>query len=91
MALSLSQRMDIVEQKVAALEALPARVSALELAVSDLRTEMQAEFSAVRQEMVSMEQNLRTEIRTGDEETRRFMRVLHEDVIHRITLLGERR
>jgi hypothetical protein len=34
---------------------------------------------------------LREEIRTGDEETRRFMRVLHEDVISRIAALGNQR
>ena len=33
-------------------------------------------------------QTLRKEIRDGDEETRRFMRVLHEEVIERIKLLG---
>jgi hypothetical protein len=32
---------------------------------------------------------LRTEIRAGDEETRRQMRVLHEEVISRIALLRE--
>jgi hypothetical protein len=41
---------------------------------------MRDEFSAVRQEM-----------RGGDEETRTLMRVLHEDVINRIALLGEAR
>jgi len=33
---------------------------------------------------------LRQEIRDGDEETRRLMRVLHEDLVQRITLLGVR-
>ncbi len=32
---------------------------------------------------------LRQEIRDGDEETRRLMRVLHEDLVQRIALLGE--
>jgi hypothetical protein len=32
---------------------------------------------------------LRDEIRAGDEETRRLMRVLHEDLVTRITLIGE--
>lgn len=31
---------------------------------------------------------LRQEIRDGDEETRRLMRVLHEDLVRRIALLG---
>ncbi len=34
---------------------------------------------------------LREEIRAGDEETRRFMRVLHEQVISDIATLGEAR
>jgi hypothetical protein len=34
---------------------------------------------------------LRQEIREGDEETRRLMRVLHEDLVQRIALLGEKR
>ena len=34
---------------------------------------------------------LRQEIRDGDEETRRQMRVLHEDLVQRIALLGEAR
>lgn len=46
------------------------------------RVEMHSEFAAVRAE-------LRAEIRAGDEETRRHMRVLHEDVISRIALLQE--
>jgi hypothetical protein len=33
---------------------------------------------------------LRQEIRDGDDETRRLMRVLHEDVVQRIALLGEK-
>jgi hypothetical protein len=36
-------------------------------------------------------QVLRDEIRSGDEETRTLMRVLHEDVVGRIALLGEGR
>ena len=40
---------------------------------------MRVEFSAM------------TEIREGDEETRRYMRVLHEEVISRIAILAESR
>jgi hypothetical protein len=32
---------------------------------------------------------LREEIRSGDEETRRYMRVLHEDVIARLAAIQE--
>jgi len=34
---------------------------------------------------------LRDEIRAGDEETRRYMRVLHEEVIARLALIEESR
>ena len=66
------------------LASLPARVTAVELQIVQLRQEMRAEFSAVRQEW-------RAEIRQGDEETRRYMRVLHEDVIARIAAPGDAR
>ena len=33
-------------------------------------------------------QTLRGEIRDGDEETRRFMRILHEEVLERMKFLG---
>ena len=36
-------------------------------------------------------QTLRQEIRAGDEETRRFMRILHEDLVERIEILGGKR
>ena len=62
------------------LDRLPDRVASLESQVVLLRGEMHAEFSA-----------LRIEIRSGDEETRRHMRVLHEEVISRIALIDDRR
>jgi vacuolar-type H+-ATPase subunit H len=60
------------------LERLPERVTALETQIVQLRDEMRAEFSATR-----------TESRTSDEETRRFMQILHEDLVARIEMLGE--
>ena len=79
---SLADRLAILEERVEELSALPARISALELQILQFRGEVRTEFSAVRQE-------LRAEIRAGDEETRRYMRVLHEDVIARIALIQE--
>jgi len=76
----LTERVEILEEKVGALEQLPARVAAVESQLVQLRTEMRDEFSA-----------LRGEIREGDEETRRFMRMLHEDLVGRIALLQEAR
>jgi hypothetical protein len=53
-------------------------MDALESQIVRLRGEMRGEFSAVR-----------SEIRSGDEETRTQMRVLHEDLVSRIAMLGE--
>ena len=118
---TLTQRVEILEQKVERLETLPARMAAVEWQIVQLRDEMQGGFSAVRQEMAVMADDLRTElhrglhgirgeldgihgeldglhgefdglraeIRAGDEETRRYMRVLYEDLIARIAALGD--
>ena len=86
---TLAARTERLEERVTALEELPARIEALTLQVSQLREEMHAEFSAVR-----------TEIRAGDEETRRVLgeaderiltqaRVLHEEMISRLALSQE--
>ena len=46
----------------------------------EFRTEIKTAVEAVRAD-------LRAEIRAGDEETRRYMRVLHEEVLSRIAAL----
>ena len=74
----LARRVEILEEKVDALGQLPARVTRVETELAALRTELRAEFAAVR-----------VEIHDGEEETRRQMRILHEDVISRIALLQE--
>jgi hypothetical protein len=97
---TLTNRVEILERKVEGLAKLPDRVGALELQVSQLRTEMRGEFSAVRTETRELTDGLRREMRELNEETRRElsgriedlgtqMRVLHEDVISRIALLDE--
>jgi hypothetical protein len=64
---------------------------------SALREEMRAESSAIRGEggegmsLARLRDELREEIRDGDEETRRQMRVLHEDLVGRIALIKEGR
>ena len=80
MAQDLEKRVEILEDRVDLLEQLPARVAGLASQVVQLRDEMRAEFSAVRTE-------LRQEIRAGDQETQRLMRVLHEEVLARIETL----
>ena len=83
----LARRVEILEEKVGALERLPGRMDALELQIMQFREEVRVEFSAIRQEAAASMDALRAEMRDGDEETRRYMRVLHEDVISRIALL----
>ena len=96
---TLTDRVTVLEQIVSELASLPNRVTAVELQIVQLRDEMHSEFSAFRQELTILfraelqtnADSLRAEIRQGDEETRRYMRVLHEDVIARIAALGEAR
>jgi predicted phage gp36 major capsid-like protein len=89
---SLEERVDMLERRVELLEQLPERVTALEVQIVQLRDEMRAEFSATRAEGRAGDEHvvrtLREEIRAGDEETRRFMRVLYEDLVARIEILG---
>ena len=75
---TIEKRVERLERRVTNLERLPERMDRVESQIVQLRTEMHDEFSAVRDE-----------IRFGDEETRRLMRVLHEDVISRFALLQE--
>jgi hypothetical protein len=88
---NLTEKIEILEEKVQTHETLPARVGAVEMQILQLRDEMRGEFSAVRQEMRAMRDELRAEIRAGDKETRVQMRVLHEEVIARIATLQESR
>ena len=89
----LVPRVEILEGKVEELAGLPDRMAALELQIVQFRADFHAEFSAFRQEMATKADldQLRAEMREGDEETRRLMRVLHEEVLSRIALLAEGR
>jgi hypothetical protein len=96
---TLAARVENHEERLALLEALPARVGAVELQIRQLRGEIGEQFSAIRQELraeikaegEAIRTELRTEIREGDEETRRYMRVLHEEVLARISTIQEGR
>jgi hypothetical protein len=48
------------------------------------------ELSAIRHEVHRLAETLRVEIRAGDTETRRYMRVLHEEVLSRINSVHRR-
>jgi hypothetical protein len=62
------------------------RIEILEGDVNALR-QLPDQVSAVAANLAA----LREDIRTGDEETRRQMRILHEEVLSRIALLDEGR
>jgi cell division protein FtsB len=81
----LESRVESLEHRVSQLEQLRGRIDDLTSQISQLRTEMRAEFSAVRGEIGEQGQSLRAEI--GALAT--HMRVLHEDVISRFARLEE--
>ena len=97
---SIEERVALLENE---LRGLPERLGALEMRVASLdgqfqqfRIEVGDEFAAVRREFReqfsghedSIKSDLRREIREGDEETRRLMRVLYEDLVARISLIS---
>jgi hypothetical protein len=75
---NVTERVEVLEMKVEALQQLPARMSDLESQLVQLRTEMRGEFSAVRKEMREL---------IG--ETKAEMRTLHEEVLDQIAKIGE--
>ena len=62
---------------------------------SAMRTEVAGEFSTLRTEVAgefSMQRaHFETALANGQDETRRYMKVLYEDILSRIALLGEGR
>ena len=72
------------------LETLPARVTAVERALAEFRIDVRQAFEAVQSELRQSHDSLRQEIRDVDEQTRRYKRVLHEDLVERIKTIGER-
>ena len=78
----LDHRMDRLDGRM---DGLDHRMDRLESEAVQLRTEMRGEFAAVRSEIAAVDDRLSGRI----EDARRETRVLHEDVIARIVLLGE--
>ena len=92
---TLEARVDALEHIVNGENGILVRLDKLTGEVSELRHEMRNEFVAVRREMrdefaavrVEMRDEfaaVRRELAAGNEETRNYMRVLHEDAIARI-------
>ncbi len=82
---SFDERVEILERTVEGLSGLPDRVTAVAGQILELRTEMHSGFSAMGSEFAAV----RNEMRAGDDDTRRQMRVLHEDAISRIGVIAE--
>jgi predicted nucleic acid-binding Zn-ribbon protein len=72
---SIEERLTMLERQM---QHLPERVTILESQFMQFREAMRHEFSAIR-----------TEMKRADDDTRVFMRVLYEDVLSRLEMLGE--
>jgi hypothetical protein len=93
---TIDERVTILEQRVAILETLPARVEGVELQIVQLRVDVRAGFSALHAalvetggEMRALKEEMRSEMRALNEETRSQMRALHEDTRADVRLLAE--
>jgi chromosome segregation ATPase len=91
----VESRLGTVESRLGTVES---RVGIVESQIVQLRTDMGVGFSATLQIIESasratqvMFDETHKIIRAGDEETRRQMRTLHEDLVQRIGVLGEGR
>jgi hypothetical protein len=72
--------------------AAAARIGAVERELKEFHADMDAEFRKVHAGLALVRDEfatVRTEIREGDEETRRYMRVLYEELVERIKIMGE--
>jgi hypothetical protein len=70
-------------------DGLRREIGSLRGEMGGLRGEMGGVRDELRAEIQGLEKRLDALISEGDEETRRYMRVLHEDVIARIATIGE--
>ena len=82
---SLTQRVEILEQKVGDLQELPTRMVAVESQILQLRDEMRVEFSAIRGQLGDIDRRMQE----GREEAKRHATLLHEELITRISLIQE--
>jgi hypothetical protein len=101
-ARTLTERVEILEHSVEALEGLPARVASLETQILQFREEVRAEFSATKAEMRMLNDETRTQMHALHDESKTQMLglhdevktrmlLLHEEVLSRMALLGESR
>ena len=83
-------RVALLEADMGELRELRERVGSLELNILQFGPEVRADVSAIRQDLQGAVQQLRAEMRAGDAETRRYLRVLHEEVLSRIAAVHRR-
>jgi hypothetical protein len=95
---TIENKVHLLEGQVTELQKLPERLGAVESQIVQLRSEMRMECSAVREELRAGDEGLRLDIagvrremKEKHDEALRFMRVLHEEVIGRLTLIQEGR
>ena len=98
---SMEQRLD-ASFNVLSTQILQSHFETRAAILATLRGEVAGEFSTMRGEMKTMGADLRAHfetaivdlrgaIREGDEESRRFMMILHEEVLSKFRLIGEGR
>jgi cell division protein FtsB len=75
---TLERRVESLEQRVTVLEQLPARVDNLAAQISQLRDEMHAEFSEVRNQMYLLRDELLGSVKAGNAEVMAQARALYE-------------
>jgi len=86
---TLENRVERLADRVTVMEQLTARMDALASQISQLRDEVNVGFSATSTRIDGVEKSLRQELHAVDERLSTQMRVLHEDVIGRLTLIQE--
>lgn len=84
--LRVEERLSSLEARMTAVEQLPSRVDRL---ASELRAEIRAGDEVLREDMRTGHVMILTALTEQIEESRRETRVLHEDVLGRIRVVGE--
>ena len=94
-ARSLTERIEILEQKVGNLESLPDGVAAVESQILQLRSELKVEFSAIRQHLDHHDERFNQVDRRFDQVDQRFdqlenhIREGDEETRHQMRILHE--
>ena len=83
---SLQQRLTLLEEKVAQLEASPVSTPRDEL--RHMHDDLARRLETVGNESRQRDEDLVRRIDTANEESRRHMRVLYEDLVTRIATIG---